>query len=289
MSREFKKTFFTSLLVVLLVISNLIGLKLTNFLDLTISVDFITYPFTFLCTLLIMNLGGKRSAYQAVLISALLQIFITISYTMAIKLGTQTMIPDLAVYVNELFKVREVNIIASLIGFLTSHYVLIYIYDNFKKYGKELYGVVIGLLGSLFLNSVIYLLITLKDYEIMFVINMLLSNIIISIIMLVIMTILFYLLKEKNVEEIFIDGMNINVSNYVNNDMNIEDVINDKNIIKKEKNIKNNKNKTIKKKSNKREYSNKNNNTYKEVKNNKTKKTQNKSKTSQNKVNKNDK
>ena len=289
MSREFKKTFFTSLLVVLLVISNLIGLKLTNFLDLTISVDFITYPFTFLCTLLIMNLGGKRSAYQAVLISALLQIFITISYTMAIKLGTQTMIPDLAVYVNELFKVREVNIIASLIGFLTSHYVLIYIYDNFKKYGKELYGVVIGLLGSLFLNSVIYLLITLKDYEIMFVINMLLSNIIISIIMLVIMTILFYLLKEKNVEEIFIDGMNINVSNYVNNDMNIEDVINDKNIIKKEKTIKNNKNKTIKKKSNKREYSNKNNNTYKEVKNNKTKKTQNKSKTSQNKVNKNDK
>lgn len=289
MSREFKKTFFTSLLAVLLVISNLIGLKLTNFLDLTISVDFITYPFTFLCTLLIMNLGGKRSAYQAVLISALLQIFITISYTMAIKLGTQTMIPDLAVYVNELFKVREVNIIASLIGFLTSHYVLIYIYDNFKKYGKELYGVVIGLLGSLFLNSVIYLLITLKDYEIMFVINMLLSNIIISIIMLVIMTILFYLLKEKNVEEIFIDGMNINVSNYVNNDMNIEDVINDKNIIKKEKTIKNNKNKTIKKKSNKREYSNKNNNTYKEVKNNKTKKTQNKSKTSQNKVNKNDK
>lgn len=40
MSKEFKLSFFTSLLVVLLVISNLIGLKLTNFLDLTISVDF---------------------------------------------------------------------------------------------------------------------------------------------------------------------------------------------------------------------------------------------------------
>ena len=80
MSREFKQTFFTSLLVVLLVVSNLIGLKLTNFMDLTISVNFVTYPFTFLCTLLIMNLGNKRSAYQAVLISALIQIFITISY-----------------------------------------------------------------------------------------------------------------------------------------------------------------------------------------------------------------
>ena len=40
MRQSFKKTFFTSLLAVLLVISNLIGLKLTNFFDLTISVDF---------------------------------------------------------------------------------------------------------------------------------------------------------------------------------------------------------------------------------------------------------
>ena len=56
MNKEFKRTFFTSLLAVLLVISNLIGLKLTNFFDLTISVDFLTFPFTFLCTLLIYRL-----------------------------------------------------------------------------------------------------------------------------------------------------------------------------------------------------------------------------------------
>ena len=43
MNKEFKRTFFTSLLAVLLVISNLIGLKLTNFFDLTISVDFLTF------------------------------------------------------------------------------------------------------------------------------------------------------------------------------------------------------------------------------------------------------
>ena len=41
MNKEFKKTFFTCLMVVLLVISNLIGMKLTNFMDVTIGVDFV--------------------------------------------------------------------------------------------------------------------------------------------------------------------------------------------------------------------------------------------------------
>ena len=292
MSREFKQTFFTSLLVVLLIISNLIGLKLTNFLDLTISVDFLTYPFTFLCTLLIINLGGKTKAYQAVLVSALIQIFIVISYTLAVSLGNQTLIPDSANYVNELFKVQELNILASLVAFLSSHYVLIYIYDNFKRFGRELSGVVIGLLGSLFLNSTIYLVITLKGYDAMFVINMLLSNIIVSIIMLVIITILFYLLKEKDSKPVVIENMNINISKTKDIDLAIEDLmnseINSKQVIKKEvkkkrnsdysKNKKNN----TKKNSSQKNSSKKTNNTKKNTisKSNGTKKT------SQSKVNK---
>ena len=79
MSREFKQTFFTSLLVVLLIMSNLFVTKLTNFLDLTIGVEFLIYPFTFLCTLLILNMGGKKSAYQAILISVLIQVFMTVT------------------------------------------------------------------------------------------------------------------------------------------------------------------------------------------------------------------
>lgn len=284
MSREFKQTFFTSLLVVLLVVSNLIGLKLTNFLDLTISVDFLTYPFTFLCTLLIINLSGKRSAYQAILISALIQIFIVISYTLAVSLGNQTLIPDSAIYVNELFKVRELNILASLVAFLTSHYVLIYIYDNFKRYGRELYGVVIGLLGALFLNSTIYLVITLNSYDTMFVINMLLSNIIISIIMLVIMTILFYILKEKDSKPVVIDNMNINISKTCDIDLAIEDLMNSVNNQQETK-------KEVKKKPNKDYYKNKKTNpktttNTKKNSSNKSKTTNQKKKTSQSKVNK---
>lgn len=65
-----------------------------------------------------MNMGGKKAAYRGILIAAIIQIFITISYTLAVKLGTQTVIPDSAMYVNELFKVNELNILASLLAFL---------------------------------------------------------------------------------------------------------------------------------------------------------------------------
>lgn len=225
MNKEFKRTFFTSLLAVLLVISNLIGLKLTNFFDLTISVDFLTFPFTFLCTLLIYNMGGKKKAYESILVASLIQIFIIISYTLAIKLGSQAIMPDLSEYVNTLFKVDEAKILSSLLAFLISHYVLIYIYENFKNYGKELFGVVISLLVALFLKATIYLVITLNGYDSIFIINMLLSNIIIAIILDIVMTILFYLLREKEVETICIESMNINVKKSLDEDKTIEEII----------------------------------------------------------------
>ena len=226
MNKEFKRTFFTSLLAVLLVISNLIGLKLTNFFDLTISVDFLTFPFTFLCTLLIYNMGGKKKAYESILVASLIQIFIIISYTLAIKLGNQAIMPDLSEYVNTLFKVDEAKILSSLLAFLISHYVLIYIYENFKNYGKELFGVVISLLVALFLKATIYLVITLNGYDSIFIINMLLSNIIIAIILDIVITILFYLLREKEVETICIESMNINVKKSLDEDKTIEEIIN---------------------------------------------------------------
>ena len=165
MSKEFKRTFFVCLLAVLLVISNLIGLKYTNFLDITIGVDFVTYPFTFLCTLLIMNLGSKRDAYRGILVACVIQLLITISYVIATSLGSQSLMPDAATYVNQVFKVNELNILASVLAFVASHSLLIYIYDNFTRYNKELYGLAIGLLGALFLNSIIFLGISLHMYE----------------------------------------------------------------------------------------------------------------------------
>ena len=230
MSKEFKQSFFTSLLVVLLVISNLIGLKLTNFFDMTISVAFLTFPFTFLCTLLIYNMGGKNAAYRAIIIAVLIQVFITISYSLAVSLGTQAEVPDIALAVNKVFSVNESNILSSIVAFLTSHYALVFIYDSFKKSKKELFGVSLGLLAALFLDTVIYNISVFYKQDFMYVVNALLSNIIVSIIMLVIITIMFYILKEKESETVEIKDMNISVNNYPTNDLALEDVINEKKI-----------------------------------------------------------
>ena len=221
MNREFKKNFFTCLMAVLLVVSNLIGMKFTNFLDITIGVDFITYPFTFLCTLMLINLGSKKDAYRSILVASIIQLLITISYTIAVSLGSQSLMPDASTYVNSLFKVNQLNILGSVLAFIVSHCLLIYIYENFTHFKKELYGLVIGLLGALFLNSVVFLVITLRDYEVLFVINMLLSNVIVDVIMIIIITILFYILREKSEEKVFIKGEKENTSP----DLGLEEVI----------------------------------------------------------------
>ena len=260
MNRDFKKMFFASLLAVLLVVSNLIGMKLTNFLDITIGVDFITYPFTFLCTLLIMNLGSKKEAYRSILVAAVIQLLITISYTLAVNLGNQTLMPDSSLYVNELFKVNQLNILTSTLAFMVSHCLLIYIYDNFKHFNKELYGTVIGLLGAMFLNSIIYQVITLKGYEPIFIVNMLLSSVIIDIIMIIIVTIIFFILKDKNIKSVEVKA----TLKENNKDLSVEEIVKkDNKVSKKENSVK--KNETVKntvKKSNvKKTTSNKKGNT----------------------------
>ncbi|MBR3660793.1 MAG: VUT family protein [Bacilli bacterium] len=247
MNKEFKKNFFTCLMAVLLVVSNIIGMKLTNFLDITIGVDFITYPFTFLCTLMLINLGGKKDAYRSILVASVIQLLITISYAIIVALGTQTLMPDSSSYVNALFKVNQLNILGSVLAFIVSHCLLIYIYENFKHFGRELYGLVIGLLGSLFLNSVIYLLISLRDYEAIFVINMLLSNVIIDIVMIVIITVLFYILREKNSEKVIIKGEKENTSM----DLGTEEIMINKTIKEKKETPKTTKKNTNNRKSTK--------------------------------------
>ena len=223
MNKEFKQTLLTGLLVVLLVISNLIGAKLTTFLDITVSISFITFPFTFLCTLLILNDYGKETAYRNILVASLIQIIMTIFYTIAVNMSGQTMIPDMEIYVNALFKVNELNILASVLSFGLSHCLLIYVYDNFKRYGKELYGIVIGLLGAMFLNTVIFIPISLSGYEFIFIVNMILSSIIVSIVMVVLIAICYFLFKEKEIVKK--DYEKIKKINCENKDIALEEVI----------------------------------------------------------------
>ena len=257
MNKEFKKNFFTCLLAVLLVVSNLLCKKLTIIFGITTGVEFIVFPFTFLCTLLIVNLGDKKDAYRSILSASVIQLLITISYTIAINLTSQELIPDGAMYVNEVFKVEQFNVLSSVLAFILSHCLLIYIYDSFKHLKKEFYGVIIGLLGSLFLDSVIYLGLTLKGFEFMYIVDRLLINVIIDIVMIFIVTIIFYILKDHKKDTVIIENANSKKKEVV-----------------KEKVIKNKK-KNDKRTNNNKNYYKKNNNTNRKnnSKNNKQKKT----------------
>ncbi len=276
MNKEFKKNFFTCLLAVLLVVSNLLCRKFTNFLGLNIGVDFITFPFTFLCTLLIVNLGDKKDAYRSILSASVIQLLITISYTIAINLESHGLVSNEAMYINEVFKVNQFNVLSSVLAFILSHCLLIYIYDIFKRFNKELSGVVVGLLASLFLNSVIFLSLTLREYDFMFIIDVLLGNVIINIFMIIIITLIFYLLKDK--KEIVVIKED---SNEIK-DLGIEEVISNKTKVNKTSN----KNKT----NNKKNYcrNNNNNNKSSKAKSN-VKKSENKKSTSKKNVNKENK
>ena len=119
---------------------------------------------------------------------------------------------------------------------------------------------------ALFLKATIYLAITLNGYDSIVAVNMLLSNIVISIILDIIITGLFYLLKEKEIETVYIEGMNINVRKSLDDDKTIEDII-----VKQKEENKTTKKKTYKKSNN---YKNKNgqqNNQKKQVKKSKIK------------------
>ena len=78
------------------------------------------------------------------------------------------------------------------------------------------------------LDSLIFLVITLNDYDPLIVVDILLSKIIISVFMVIINTILFYMLKDKEPTTVAITKVESN-----SNDLGIEEIVKEKKIPKK--------------------------------------------------------
>ena len=146
MSGNFRRTFYGSMLSVLFIISNLIGLKYTNFGSMILSVNFITIPFIFLMILLLDNICNKKEANNAVLSALTIQIIMFFIYLLVVKLGMQSLIPDYANSINEVFNIDATNILSSSIALLISSYVLQYIYEYFKMIKYQFIGVVLSTL-----------------------------------------------------------------------------------------------------------------------------------------------
>ena len=132
MTKEFKRTFFSSLIAVLLIISNLIGLKYTNFANYVLPVNFITYPLISLCIVMLVDLYGRRTAKQSVYVGFYLQLFMLIIYLLTTNLSSQTMISDMAFEVNRVFDINIITIVTSLVAYLALSYVTINLFENFS-------------------------------------------------------------------------------------------------------------------------------------------------------------
>lgn len=196
MNTNFKRTFFSSLLAVLFVISNLIGIKYTNFGNLILSVNFVVLPFVFLCILLINNLCNKKEAQTAVASAAFIQVFILLSYVLVTNLGSQNLIPDFANSVNVVFTVDEVYIIINLIAIMLVNYVLQYIYDYFMVIGYNLFGTFISVLSAIILYGFVTIPIINYSFGIDIILKIIMCHLLMSVIMSLLVTALYYLLKE---------------------------------------------------------------------------------------------
>jgi len=166
---------------------------------------------------------GKKEAYNAITSAVFIQIFILLSYILAVNLGSQAIIPDLSTSVNAVFKLEEVSIMASLIGFMVSNYILIYLYDCFRLIGKKLIGLILGVIISLIVYGLIYISINYYSYGVELILNLIVGHITMSLIMTILIIILFYILKDKeNIHvqnNVFIQDINIKI----NNDKKVED------------------------------------------------------------------
>lgn len=198
MKSDFKKMFFSSLMTVLFIISNLLNLKYTTFGEIIVPVSFVAYPFIMLCILIILDKYGKKEVYNIIISTVFIQIFILLSYSIATKMNNQMIIPDLANAVNNVFAVDEVMVLSSLIAFMFSSYVIVYLFNIFKRYSKKILGVIIGTLSAITMYGFINIIITNYNVGKEIFANLILSHLSISVLMTIIITILFYILKESD-------------------------------------------------------------------------------------------
>lgn len=224
----YKVKFFSSLLVVLVVVSNLIGIKFTNFNDLIISVNFITLPFIYLCFLLIYNFSNKKEAYCSLFNGIIIQLVFLFIYFLVVNFNNQSIIPDATRYIDVVFKIDFIYILINLISLAVSTFVLYYIYEYFRIIGYKLLGTVISVLSAIILYGLITIPIINYNFGTYIVLDMLMGHLLMATFMTIIVTIMFYILKDKDypyeVNKIFINDINIEIPKE-RKDKSIDEVI----------------------------------------------------------------
>jgi len=140
MSRQEKKGILSALFVALLVITNLMGTKITSIGGIQFSVALFAFPFTFLITDIIAEVEGKASAYALVQSAFIALIFVLLMTTLFVALP----FADRSFVQSEYTTIFSASIrilIASVIAFYLSqrHDVIAFAFWKKKTTGKHLW------------------------------------------------------------------------------------------------------------------------------------------------------
>lgn len=197
MTREFKRTFFSSSIAILLIITNIIGLKYTNFASFVLPVSFITYPLISLCVIMLVDLYGRKTAKQAVNTAFILQLFMLLVYLLVTSLSNQTIISDMAYEINRVFRIDIVSIVTSLIVYLALCFVITNLFDHFKLRNQKS----LGSLACIFIFTLLFGSINLlvsnyqEGYEVL--LKLLYTHLLCSLFMTMICYGLYYVFREN--------------------------------------------------------------------------------------------
>ena len=197
MTKEFKRTFFSSSIAVLLIISNIIGLKYTTFASFVLPLSFITYPLISLCVIMLVDLYGRKTAMQAVYTALVLQLFMLLVYLLTTSLANQTVVSDMAYEINRILRIDIVSTITSLIVYLALCFVITNLFDRFKLRNQKS----IGSLACIFLFTLLFGTINIlvnnyqEGYELL--LKLMYTHLLCSLFMTMISYGLYYVLREN--------------------------------------------------------------------------------------------
>lgn len=209
--KDSRKLFFSTLLGVLLVVSNIVAVKMTVIAKLPLSCSIFIYPFTFLCTALIADLYGNKDARKSVLFAVIIQIIVLLVYTIAVNVPNQIDTIDKANALQRVLTPFASNgryypdlriIIASLVAFSLGQLVNISLYSFSKKNTFKLIAVALSVIIAMIVDTSIYVLISqagvIANNEL---IIQLVNRFVVNVVLSIIVIILFMIFSIKKKEE----------------------------------------------------------------------------------------
>ncbi len=198
--KDTRKIFFIILLATLLIFSNILVAKTINVQHLTFAGSILTYPFTFLCSVILTEIYGTKTGYKTVLFSVIAQlallslgtIVVNLPSTTDAKLASDALRTIIApVEMNGLYFPDIKILITSLVAFTLAQIICIFIYNYLAKNIFKPIACAVTILMAIMIDSLIFIPITNIGVENAIIIPQLLNQLIIAVLATFISTIIY--------------------------------------------------------------------------------------------------